>query len=300
VGGTVAEIAVVVLNWNNAPETEACLRSLGTTRNCSLSVLVVDNGSTDASAALIRAHWPEVGLLRTGNNLGYAAGNNVGIRSAVARGADYVFVINNDARVAEDTLERLVRAAEAHPQAAFLGPCIYHVERPDTIQSCGMDLDHLWRSQPRTEAPRNASQEVVDVPCLSGAALLLRASALEAIGLLDDSLFMYREDVDWCLRARRHGFRVLCVPAARAWHRSHVARQDQLPRITYYMTRNSLRLLCKHAASPIRFLLLLGRYLVTAVSWSVRPRWRDKGAERDALVQGVVDFLRGKEGRGYA
>lgn len=294
------EVAAVVLNWNNAPETEACLRSLRRTQNCALSLLVVDNGSTDDSVASIRAHWPDVELIETGSNLGYAAGNNMGIRSALAKGVDYVFVINNDARVAEDTLERLVREAEAFPNAAFLGPSIYHLDRPDQVQSRGMDLDFLWRSRPRMKPHGNLSSKVDDVPSLSGAALLIRASALDRIGLLDGSLFMYREDVDWCLRARRRGYRILCVPEARAWHRNHLARMDELPRVTYYMTRNSLRLLSNHAAGPLRVVLLLARYVMTALSWTVRPRWREKGAERDALVQGVVDYFRGKQGCGYA
>jgi hypothetical protein len=295
-----ASVSAVVLNWNNAPETVACLRSLTRTRNCALSLLVIDNGSTDDSVASIKVGWPDAKLIETGSNLGYAEGNNTGIRAALSGGADFVFVINNDARVAADTLDRLARAAEAVPDAAFLGPTIYHLERPEEVQSRGMDLDLLWRSRPRTEPPGRRSGEFEDVPCLSGAAMLLRASALDRIGLLDASLFMYREDVDWCMRARRLGYRILCVPEARAWHRSDHARQDELPRITYYMTRNSLSLLSKHAGGPVRLTALLARFALTALSWTVRPRWREKGAERDALVLGVVDFLRGKTGCGYA
>jgi GT2 family glycosyltransferase len=296
----VTRVAAVVLNWNNTLETEACLRSLETTRNCALSVLVVDNGSTDDSIASIRAVYPSVELIETGGNLGYAGGNNIGIQSALAEDADYVFLINNDARVDEDTLERLVHAAEAHPDAAFLGPCIYHLDQPDEIQSCGTDLDFLWRSRHRTELPGDPSSRVVDVPCLSGAALLLRVSALEPIGLLDASLFMYREDVDWCLRASRMGYRIVCVPGASVWHRRHSPGENDLPRITYYMTRNSLMLLSKHAAGPLRLGLLLARYYVTVVSWTVRPRWRHKQAQRDALLQGIHDFFRGRSGYGFA
>lgn len=295
-----ARVAAVVLNWNNAPETEACLRSLETTKNCELSLLVVDNGSTDNSVASIRVGCPAAELIEAGSNLGYAAGNNIGIRSALGTGVDYVLVINNDARVAADTLKRLVHAAELFPDAAFLGPTVYYLDRPEEVQSRGMDLDYLWRSRSRTEPRGSLWGEVEDVPCLSGAALLLRASVLDRIGLLDESLYMYREDVDWCLRARRNGYRILCVPDAKAWHRNPLARKNELPRVTYYMTRNSLRLLSKHAAGPFRFGLLLGRYSMTALSWTVRPRWREKWAERDALVRGIVDYFRGKKGRGYA
>lgn len=287
--------AVVILNWNRPIDTLKCIDSV-CHADAAANVIVVDNGSSDDSAAQIRAAYPQVTLIETGCNLGYAEGNNTGIRHALARGAEYIFVINNDAFAAPDTLDCLSAAAEAHPDGAFFGPVIYDDEAPQRVQSAGVELDILWRSHPRTG---NLPAQPQPVSCLSGAALLLRASALAKIGLLDPKFFLYREDIDWCLRARRSGFRLYLVPAAHAWHRAHAVRAQDLPRITYYMTRNSLLLVQKHQGGLLRFLLLAIRFALTALSWTVRPRWRHKRAERDALLRGVFDFFRGRFGHGF-
>jgi GT2 family glycosyltransferase len=293
------KVVAIVLNWNNAAETDACLSSLGQPPGSDLIVFVVDNGSTDDSVGQIKASHPGVKILETGSNLGYAEGNNVGIRHALSLGVDYVLLVNNDVRLAADTVAALVSAAETSPEAAFLGPRIFERDQPHRVQSNGIDLDWLWRSRHRTESS-GAADGIEEVRCLSGAVLLLRASALERVGLLDSSFFMYREDIDWCFRASRLGYRILCVPGARAWHRNHRSGESDLPRITYYMTRNSLLLVTKHRGGALRLGALLGRDLLTALSWSLRPRWRHKRGERKALVLGMIDFFRGRVGYTYA
>ncbi|HJW89053.1 MAG TPA: glycosyltransferase family 2 protein, partial [Anaerolineales bacterium] len=266
------------------------------------SILIVDNGSTEGSVESIRNQYPTVNILPTGKNLGYAEGNNVGIRWAVSNRADYVFVMNNDVRVAQDVLEPLISAAECDPKIAFLGPKVFQLEMPDQIQSAGGKLDYLWRSNQRgldsTDIGHFETIEVVDY--VIGAAVLVKAKLLAEIGLLDADYFLYREDVDWCLRARRKGYRVVYVPEAKVWHRSLHVRESELPRITYYLTRNSLLLLKKQRAGFLRFFLVLLQHLRTAVSWTVKPKWREKRAERDALIKGILDFFQGKVGQGYA
>ena len=297
-----SKVAIVVLNWNNAPDTIACLESVSKLRYPNYSVLVVDNGSTDDSVAQIRGQFPKIEVLEAGVNLGYAEGNNIGIRHALRTGAKYLFVLNNDVRVAPDALDHLVSAAEGFPDAAFLGPKIYHLDNPGQIQSAGAELDYLWRSRQRgLDTPDTGQFDLLEeVDYVIGAAVLVRADLLEQVGLLDPDFFLYREDVDWCLRARRLGYRVLYVPEAKVWHRSHHVRENELPRITYYMTRNSLMLLAKHRGGVLRFTAVVLRHLLTAATWTVKPKWRHKRVERDALLKGLVDFFRRKVGQGYA
>ncbi|MFW6116339.1 MAG: glycosyltransferase family 2 protein [bacterium] len=292
---------IVVLNWNKALDTLACLASVSKLRYDNYDVIVVDNGSTDGSVAAIRDRYPDVTLLENPRNLGYAEGNNAGIRLATERGADFVFLLNNDARVVPDTLSALATAATAHADAAFLGPKIYHLDSPKQIQSAGGELDHLWRSRQRgLDEPDSGQYDAVEeVDYVIGAAVLARTDLLKEIGLLDPDFFLYREDVDWCLGARRLGYRILYVPEAEVWHRSHHIRETELPRITYYMTRNSLMLLTKHNGGVLRFAAVLLRHLLTAVTWTIKPRWQHKRVERNALLKGLVDFFRGKVGQGY-
>jgi GT2 family glycosyltransferase len=295
-------VAVIILNWNNAEDTLACLGSVAALDYPAAHVIVVDNGSTDDSAARIRASYSDVELIETGENLGYAGGNNVGIRYALAQGAEYVCILNNDVSLAPDTLTKLALAAEQNPEAAFFGPKVLHKDRPTQIQSAGARLDWLWRSHQRglDESDEGQYGALEEVDYVIGAVLLLRAETLNQIGLLDPDYFLYREDVDWCLRARKRGYKILYVPEAYAWHRSHHIREQQLPRITYYMTRNSLLLIKKQKGGGVRFIAVFARHLLTAIVWTIKPKWRHKRVERNALLKGLADYLMGKVGKGYA
>lgn len=297
-----SKVTIIVLNWNNALDTVKCLQSVKKSDYTAYDVIVVDNGSCDESVCEIRQQHPDVVVLEAPQNLGYAEGNNLGIRHALRTGTDYIFVLNNDARVASDTVKYLVFAAEQFPDAAFLGPKIYHLDKPSQLQSAGARLDYLWRSRQRgLDQPDTGQFNVLEeVDYVIGAAVLVRANLLKEIGLLDPDFFLYREDVDWCLRARHLGYRIVYVPEAKVWHRSSHLRENELPRITYYLTRNSLMLLVKHHQGMIRFTVVLLRHLLTALTWSLKPKWRSKRVERNALLKGLADFVRGKVGQGYA
>jgi GT2 family glycosyltransferase len=294
-------VAIVVLHWSNLEDTLACLRSVEALRYPEVLTLVVDNGSTDGCAARIRAVFPNLSVIVNDSNLGYAEGNNVGIGYALRQGPEFILLLNDDVTLDTRCLTHLVNAAEQHPGAAFLGPMVYHREYPDRIQSAGARLDCLWRSHQRglDEVDSGQYNTVEEVDYVIGAAILVRAALLDRIGLLDPDFFMYREDVDWCLRARRLGYRTWFVPEAKVWHRSHHVRADELPRITYHITRNSLMLMAKHHAGAMRFLALLSRHLLTALTWTVSPKWRHKRTERNALLTGLAHFFQGRVGRVY-
>ncbi len=294
------EISIVILNWNKADDTIRCLDSLHPVQTADVEFIVVDNGSGDRSPERIRGAYPDITLIENGANLGYAEGNNTGIRHALAGGARFVFVLNNDTVVATDTLACLLEAARQFPQAAFLGPKILHMEMPSRVQSAGITLDYFWRSQHKDAGQPDHPAGLTPYPaeCLSGAALFIRADALKKIGLIDPDFYMYREDIDWCLRARRHGYQVLVVPGARIWHHSHAAREGQLPRVTYYWTRNSLLLMDRHRGGLLRKYGLLFRFIITSISWTIRPRWADKRKERAALMQGIYDYFHHRFGQG--
>jgi GT2 family glycosyltransferase len=295
-------VVVLVLHWNSLEETLACLRSVEALDYPNASTLVVDNGSTGGAVACIRAAYPDVRLIVNDRNLGYAQGNNVGLDRALKEGPDYILLLNNDVILDVCCLTHLVRAGEYYPDAAFLGPKVYHREDPTRIQSAGARLDWLWRSHQRGLDQVDVGQfdvgEAVDY--VVGAAILIRASLLDRIGMLDPDFFLYREDVDWCLRARRLGYRTRYVPQAQVWHRSHHVREHELPRTTYYMTRNSLMLVAKHKGGTTRLLTVLFRHLLMAFTWTVRPKWHHKRQERNALLKGIADFVTRKVGQGYA
>ena len=198
-------VYVVVLNWNGWRDTVRCLASLRASDYPNLHVVVIDNGSTDGSpehlAPLLGAAWGE--LVQAHRNLGFTGGANLGLRLALERGADYAFLLNNDATVAPDCITTLVEAAEPRPEVGFVGPKIVWAEEPDRFWSAGMSI--TWH-RTTIESHRNAPDDGRFDGCrvvqgLSGCALLVRRAVLERVGLLDERYFAYYEDLDWCLRA---------------------------------------------------------------------------------------------------
>ncbi len=293
------KVAIVLLNWNQEDLTLACLRSLRQVDYADLQVILVDNGSRPGSLAAIEAGFPDVTLIKHERNLGFTGGNNAGIRRALAEGADYIMLLNNDTEVAPNLLRLLVEFAEADPHIGVVGPLIYYYDDPRRIWSAGGAVN------PLTAASAGLAEGEVDeggrLPCqvdyVSGCALLIKRAVVEQIGLLDERFFIYYEETDWCARAREAGYQVWLVPQARVWHKISLQARGASPWYLYLMTRNRLLYLRKRGASWLHLLwVILTSEVRTLLSWSLRPHHRDKRALRIYRARGVVDFLRGRFG----
>jgi len=293
-------VAVIVLNWNGRDDTLACLESLRQLDYPNYEVIVVDNGSTDGSVKAVRASFPGMTILETGANLGFAEGNNVGLRHALTHGADYVLLLNNDTEVAADFISLLVDAVEVTPRAGVAGPTIYYFDRPATIWSAGGAID--WQRGDTQmigldEVDEGQYDAIREVDFVTGCALLTRREVIEEAGMLDPRFFMYYEEAEWCVRAARAGYKILHVPQTHVWHKITPAQQATSPRIHYYMTRNRMLFLRSTQAGARAWLhTLLAEYLRTLVSWTVRPRWRSQRAQRRAMIEAIADFVRNQFG----
>jgi len=220
-----ATLHVIVLNWNGAGVIAECLDSLLRAEGASLSVIVVDNGSTDGSAALVRERFPGVKLIENGRNLLFAEGNNVGLRHALGAGASLMLLLNNDTEVDPLFAAPMVKAFD-DPRVGIVGPKIYYHDDPRRIWYGGGGF------HPLTGVPRHRDIRRVDGPgtasagetgWVTGCALMVRREVVEQIGLLDPAYRIYCEDVDFCLRAARAGWRLRYEPAARVWHKVSAA-----------------------------------------------------------------------------
>jgi hypothetical protein len=239
-------VAVVVLNWNGRSDTLECLNSLYRSTYGNIDVIVVDNGSTDCSVSAVRQSFPHIKIVENNNNLGYAEGNNVGIRHAVERGADYVLVLNNDAVIDPLAIQKLVLSAEMRSDAGVFSPKIYWYSRPKVVWFAGAKwsaskagFDHLGSGQ---SDDGQGSAMAYDIDSASGCALFFRAKLVFEVGLFDPRFFLTWEETDWCYRARRCGYRVMLEPGARVWHKvsSSFGSDWQSPLYQYYFTRNRL------------------------------------------------------------
>lgn len=292
-------VAAIILNWNHPEDTLACLAAVSALDYPALLTLVVDNGSTDDSVEHIRAACPNVEIVETGANLGYTGGNNVGIRRALAHGAAYVWLLNDDTIAAPNSLSALVRAAESEPGAGFTGPLVRIRERPDLILSAGGVLGPDMRPSQRGlgELDEGQYNEIAEADFLSGCALLVNRSAIKRIGLLDEAFFAYGEDVEWCFRGSRAGFKVLFVPQAVVWHPDTRQRDENSARVMYYVARNHLLFLRKRRLGARKIARALLRNAILIANWSLNPKWRHARPKRNALWLAVRDFALGRTGQ---
>jgi GT2 family glycosyltransferase len=222
---------VIVLNWNGRDDTLECLASLRDSAGPSVCILVVDNGSVDGSQEAIRREHPGVILLETGSNLRFAGGNNAGIRFALEKGAEQIMLLNNDTTVDPAFLGAMTGTLQSSSDIGIVAPKILYSADPGRLWYAGGEIS-FWTGTMHHRGIREPESEVPDITCetgyASGCCLLAKRITVERIGLLDDSYFMYSEDADWCMRARRAGFRVMYEPRARVWHKVSVSAGGHL------------------------------------------------------------------------
>jgi GT2 family glycosyltransferase len=296
-------VVTVILNWNQRELTLACLEVAGRSDYRNHRPLLVDNGSSDGSVSAVQDRFPGVACLEAGANLGYAGGNNLGLRRALELGADYVLLLNNDAFLAEGTISEMVQLMDSEPAAGAVGPTIVYDAEPARVWCAGAGLrltdGHTWRLHAEQRVDDLAGSAVA-VSLLSGCALMLRRAALEQVGLLDERYFLYYEEADWCVRAAAAGWRLLWLPSAIVRHRVAASSESAAagrtpPRVTYYMTRNRMLFLSKHLHGPQRLMSLAHAALDTLRLILVRTLRLDR-EDRRARWRAMRDFLAGRFG----
>lgn len=220
---TAPRVSVIILNWNGLSDTCACLEALRSVAYPNYETIVVDNHSEGDEAQVLKERFGEtIRLIENDRNYGFAGGCNIGIRDALTRNPEYILLLNNDTIVDPSFMSTLVEAAESLPQAAALSPKICHYDRPRFIHSTGGRVN-AWMGrawQVGRDQPDNGHFERIEErDYADGACMLIRRSALERVGLLDEDYFAYWEETDWCDRARQAGWKCYYVPSARIWHK---------------------------------------------------------------------------------
>lgn len=228
----------LVLHWRGIDYTRRCLTSLKETKTPNFKVLVVDNGSADNDGKKLKTDYPDVEILRLESNHGFAGGCNAGMKFCLEKGADFVWLLNNDTTVPADTLDKLLLVAGETPKAAALGACIVENEadgHAKTVQARG-EIDFI---KAKTFLRRDTDDKPVECEWLSGSNLLLRSTALKETGLFDETYFLYFEDTELCHRFRLKGWHCILVPAALIAHTGNASTTGKRRFWRdYYYTRN--------------------------------------------------------------
>lgn len=290
---------VIVLDNNNSEDTNACLSSLIKSDYKHFRIILLKNASAIDSIEAIHLENAHIQIISLRENLGYAGNNNIGIKAAVEQGAEWVFILNNDTVLDPSCLSSLIEAGEHNSAIGIIGPMVYHFNEPAVIQSAGGMLGKYWRSihEGMNECDRGQFKSVRQVEWISGCAILVRRALIEQIGVLDPDYFLYWEELEWCIRARRAGWKVFHVPQAKLWHKGVKRDYQPKPYVTYYSTRNHLYTLAKHRAPIVAWIYTLTQILRSLASWSIMPRWKSKRKHRNAMWAGLVHFLQGRFGK---
>jgi GT2 family glycosyltransferase len=291
------DLSIIIVNWNARDLLLACLQSIFTTaEGLALEVFVIDNASTDGSADAVRAAWPPVTVVENADNPGFSTANNQGLRRSRGR---YALLLNPDTEVRPGALRTLVAFLDNHPSVGACGAKLLNSD--GTIQKSTSRLPSLW-----TEFAdkfcfnvlsrwnlggylTRAYAQTQPVGFATGACLLLRRTALDAVGLLDEDMFMYFEDSDLCARLWAAGWPVYLVPEAEVIHHHGRSASRNRARVTLEHRRSQLRYYRKHhgrgSVAAIKT-LILGRIAFDAFRMalnSLRPgqrgllaaRWRE-------------------------
>jgi GT2 family glycosyltransferase len=258
-------LAIVIVSYNARAELRRCLESIANQMDhVPTTIVVVDNGSQDGTAKMVGDEWPTVRFIQAGSNVGFARGNNVGIK---ATESEYVLLLNPDTILASDAIAVLIRGLAAHPEAAAAGPRLVDAHGSAelsfgwTIGPLGelrqKIVGTLYRQRwgPIVHRVEQMTREAGQREWVSGACLLVRRRDLEEVGLLDERYFMYTEDVDLCLALRKRGRAILFLPQAEVTHlRGRSAERN--PRTEEMRRQSQLAYYAKHHPTWVPFLRL--------------------------------------------
>ncbi|HUV39484.1 MAG TPA: glycosyltransferase family 2 protein [Planctomycetota bacterium] len=295
----------IVLNWNGCEDSADCLASLQRVTYANRRVMVVDNGSTDNSVAFLRERYPDIDYVENDRNLGFAEGNNVGIRRALSAGADWVMLLNNDTTVEPEFLSTLVSSAAADETIGIIGPQINREDAPDRVWFAGGRIC-LWSGWSwhvgNHRRDRGQYRGLVDEDYQTGACMMISRRVLETVGELDAGYVSYFEDGDLCLRAKQAGFRVVCCRDARIHHKvsgsTRVPGQaggGLTPHKAYRKILSGSRFYRRYAGRARYYTTIAAFNFVYAAVTVLVETLRGKFDVVGAICRGFADLFRGRD-----
>ncbi len=292
------KIFVIILNWNGLTDTLDCLSSLARANYQNMKIVVVDNSSDKNPMEIIKQNFPHVDVLCNSKNEGFCKGNNIGIQYSLERGADYVWLLNNDCEIEADTLTQIVKEAESSPEIGLVSPNVHYFDQKKRIQFTGsyIDISTFEIYYPKIKESADAIFQTGPNVILWGTALLIKKDVIENIGLLEEKFFAYWEDTDYSLRSLKRGYRNVVCNTARIYHKRKLTSEGEEPKKSaffyYFFERNYLLMRRKDAHgifSQFYFYLL-----ALAVGSSHTVRYPDEFV--DIALTGVWHGLKGISG----
>lgn len=320
---------IIIVNYNGWQDTKECLKSLEELNYDNFEIIVVDNASTDNSVKHLNSHIRSIGnhsqirIITNAENLGFAGGNNVGIKYALKQkvapvksskddnGASYILLLNNDTIVNRNFLKELIKVGEGDKKIGILGPKIFFYNskrvwfnggKINWLYTRGIHISNkVRRVSDRSNKSRHGRDDqtsgVNEVDYITGCCLFIKREVIEKIGLMDEDYFLYYEDVDWCLKTRKAGYKCVLVPKSIIWHKASSSAKEGSSSYIYYHTRNGLLLAKKNAPFFIKIfahlqsIWILGKQIIKLIFFPKRRMWAR------TIMVGIIDFYRNNFGK---
>jgi GT2 family glycosyltransferase len=268
-------VSIITVNYRQATMTCELLDSIAINTYKNLEVIVVDNGSENDCTSLFQKHYPSVKTIVSTENLGFAGGNNLGIKQATG---DFLFFVNNDTVFTEGLIENLLARFDKNLQIGAISPKICYYDTPNIIQYAGFtEIGMTGRNETigKDEADKGQHDTARPTPYAHGAAMMVRKDLIEKAGLMPEQFFLYYEELDWCCRIRRAGFEIWYEPSAVIYHKESASVGKLSPLKVYYQNRNRLLFMKRNTQSlPQLGLFLTYFYTITypikSLSWLLK------------------------------
>ncbi|HVL48231.1 MAG TPA: glycosyltransferase family 2 protein [Candidatus Thermoplasmatota archaeon] len=293
--GDIPSVATIIVNWNGLSDTIDCVNATLSLDYPRQGVFVVDNGSRPSQAAAIRERFSQVHVIESSENLGFAGGCNLAIEVALEHNYDYIFLLNNDAYPSDSGLLRQLLCVMQRHGAAVVGPKVTFESPPSIVWFAG---GRVYRRTGRTKhigfnKPADRFTGVVETDYITGCALLAHASVFREVGLLDESYFLYYEETDWCLKARKRGYKLLVDLDSVVVHRVSQSMHRARGIHKYYLIRNRLEFARRWSGGwfwPVAVPSVVVLALLSIAYTTLRGHTEARGHVLNALR----DFARGR------
>ena len=296
------ELSVITINYNGLKDTCELIESLPADDK-SLEVIVVDNASTVDEASVIEQRFPQVTVIRSDRNLGFAGGNNLGIRAAHGK---YLFFINNDTLLynrggmedvsGENMLQPLIDRLDSSPKIGMVCPKIRFTWEDHPIQYAGYTPLSAVTVRNRSigfgEADRGQYDTPHPTPYAHGAAMMVRREAIDKAGMMPECFFLYYEELDWSMMIRRAGYDIWYEPATTIYHKESQTTGQGSTLRTYFITRNRLLFVSRNVGSPVKYLSYLYLIGVVALRDILKHTLQRHPELTQATLRGIYHFLK--------
>lgn len=283
------ELSIITVNYNGLKDTCALIDSIPF--NEDMEVIVVDNGSNENEANVLQERYPYIKVIRSDKNLGFAGGNNLGIKSAKGK---YIFLVNNDTIFKEFKPQILIRRLESSPKIGMVCPKIRFAWKNNPIQFAGYTpLSSITvRNQAIGFGEEDKGQYDTPhhTPYAHGAAMMLKREVIDKVGLMPECYFLYYEELDWSMMITRAGYEIWYEPASTIYHKESQSTGQNSPLRTYYITRNRLLLVKRNWSGFTKYLSYFYLIIIVATRDIIKYTFKGQFDLTGAVIKGIINI----------